>query len=144
MTGVRTRGATGAARAIRAGASPVARDRDPLRRIVALAIVAAAVLPPSAIERGPVLCPVRRATGVPCPACGVTRSWSAALHGKPGASLRSHPLGLVALGLAGAYAAGLDERTDSGRRATIALRRAWPVLVAAWLGVWLARLARDA
>jgi hypothetical protein len=95
-------------------ARPSAPRRDPTRRLAALAILAAALLPAGAVEHGPVVCPLRAATGIPCPACGITRSWRAALRGRPADSLRFHPLGLVALGCAAAYAAGLDERLSPG------------------------------
>lgn len=114
---------------------------DPSRRLAALAIVAAFLLPAGLVERGPVLCPVRAATGLPCPACGLTRSWRAALHGDPRASLRFHPLGMVALLAAAAYATRLDERLDPAVRARAGA--AWPVAVAVWLGAWLVRVARS-
>ncbi|HYO44419.1 MAG TPA: DUF2752 domain-containing protein [Candidatus Limnocylindrales bacterium] len=115
-----------------------AREQDPARRLAALAILAAFLLPASAAERGPVLCPVRRVTGLPCPACGLTRSWRAALRGRPVESLRLHPLGIVALGVAAAYAAGLDERLSPATREW--LRTARPIAVAGWTATWLVRL----
>lgn len=118
------------------------RDPDPTRRLAALAIAAAWLLPPRLAAGGPVLCPFRRATGLPCPACGLTRSWAAALHGRPGASLRHHPLGLLALGTALAYAARLDERPGHGP--DVRPGGAWPAVVGAWLAVWVARMARTA
>lgn len=121
---------------------PPAPRRDPTRHLAAIAILGAALLPAGAVEHGPVVCPLRAATGVPCPACGITRSWRAALRGRPADSLRVHPLGLVALGFAAAYAAGLDERLSPG--AVARLRGAWPIAVAGWVGVWLVRLATTA
>ena len=115
---------------------------DPARRLAALAIVGAFLLPAGLAEHGPTLCPVRAVTGFPCPACGLTRSWRSALHGDPGASLRFHPLGMIARAGAAAYAARLDERIDPSVRARASA--AWPLLVAAWLGTWLVRLGRTA
>ena len=117
---------------------PAGADADPTRQLVALAIVLAWLVPARALASGPVLCPFRRATGLPCPACGLSRSWTAALTGHLAASVRFHPLGLPALALAGAYAARLDERAG-GRVA----RSAWPALAAGWLAVWVARLGAE-
>lgn len=116
-----------------------------MRRMVALAIAAALLLPPRLAAGGPVLCPFRRLTGLPCPACGLTRSWTAALHGRPGASLRFHPLGIVTLAVAAAYAAHADERTGPvpGRQGERP-GDAWQVLAAGWVLIWLARVAREA
>ncbi|MGC4960432.1 DUF2752 domain-containing protein [Gordonia sp. DT101] len=41
----------------------------------------ATALGPHVVERGPALCPFLRITGLPCPACGLTRSWVALGHG---------------------------------------------------------------
>jgi hypothetical protein len=119
---------------------------DPSRRLAALAIVAAFLLPARVADHGLVLCPVRAVTGFPCPACGLTRSWRAALHGDPAASLRFHPLGMVALLGAAAYATHLDARLDERLDPSLRARAdaALPLLVAAWLGTWLVRLGRTA
>lgn len=123
-------------------AGPVRPDSDPLRRLAVLAVVLAWLLPPALTEDGPVLCPVRRATGLPCPACGLTRSWAAALHGRPGASLRSHPLGMALLAGAVAYAVRLDER---GRvPGVLADPRVRAGLASGWLAVWGARVVAEA
>src|SRR5947207_3360764 len=45
------------------------------------------------LAAGPVLCPLCRLTGVPCPGCGLTRSCAACLHGDLGLSLSFHPFG---------------------------------------------------
>ena len=45
----------------------------------------------------PEICALRRTTGLPCPGCGLTRSWVSAVHGDPGASLAHHPLGWLVL-----------------------------------------------
>lgn len=45
------------------------------------AIVTAFVVTPAVSTSGPELCPMRLITGLPCPGCGLTRSWIAAAHG---------------------------------------------------------------
>lgn len=37
-------------------------------------------------------CPIRYFTGISCAGCGMTRAWSAFLHGDPAAAFRCHPL----------------------------------------------------
>lgn len=49
---------------------------------------------------GPILCPFRLVTGLPCPFCGMTRSLLALGQGDLGASVRLHPLGPLLLVLA--------------------------------------------
>lgn len=93
-----------------------------------------------AFDDGPVTCPFRILTGLPCPACGLTRSLIAAFHLDFDRSLSLHPLGLaVAVALA-LFALGVDKRLPLIWRT---LRRP-PVaaaLSALWIGVWVARLA---
>ena len=48
----------------------------------------------------PEICLTKRATGIPCPGCGLTRSWIAAAHGRWRASLGFHKLGLLFMGYA--------------------------------------------
>jgi hypothetical protein len=47
-----------------------------------------------------VACPLRAATGIPCPFCGMTRAVVAAVHGNVAASLAFNPGGIVVLALA--------------------------------------------
>ncbi|AKU18607.1 hypothetical protein VV02_03565 [Luteipulveratus mongoliensis] len=64
------------------------------------AVSAAAVLPPSAVQSGPTLCPFRRLTGLPCPTCGLTRSWVATAHGDLHTAFQEHILGPLTLVMA--------------------------------------------
>ena len=54
-------------------------------------------LPPTfgAGAGGNSICLLWRTTGMPCPTCGVTRSFYAMGHGAPGAAVAFHPLGPV-------------------------------------------------
>jgi MFS superfamily sulfate permease-like transporter len=45
-------------------------------------------------------CPLRSATGVPCPFCGLTTSVKAALHGDGHGAWSANPFGLLVLALA--------------------------------------------
>lgn len=58
-------------------------------------IAIAALLPAGGIEDGPVICPFRAVTGLPCPGCGLTRSWVYLMHGDIGSSLASNWFGPV-------------------------------------------------
>jgi hypothetical protein len=61
------------------------------------AIGGAFLLSPEHIEDGPVLCPFRALTGLPCPGCGLTRSWVYAAHGWWEQSFASHAFGVLLL-----------------------------------------------
>jgi hypothetical protein len=63
----------------------------------ALAIGAAVLLDPAAVEHGPVVCPVRLLTGLPCPGCGSVRAWTAAVHGDLAAAVAHNPFAVVLL-----------------------------------------------
>ena len=45
------------------------------------------------------VCPVKLATGIPCPSCGTSRSVILLLDGQPYAAIMANPLGLLALTL---------------------------------------------
>jgi hypothetical protein len=111
------------------------------RRAVAAILVAAAVaLPGGAVHGSPVVCPFRRLTGLPCPACGLTRSWQAAAHFRLVDSVGYHPLGVATL--VGAVAIALD---DGDCTPVFAERRGLlGAAVGVWLGAWLWRLRRSA
>ncbi|MGI8593385.1 MAG: DUF2752 domain-containing protein [Solirubrobacteraceae bacterium] len=89
------------------------------------------------LSSGPVLCPFRLVTGLPCPFCGMTRSLLALGQGDLGASVRLHPLGpvLVVVAVLGlwrfgrAAAAKVPARLPRGALAVggIALAIAWLV-----------------
>lgn len=57
----------------------------------------AVAMDPAGIEDGPIICPFRLLTGLPCPGCGLTRSWVYGVHGQWGDSFASHPFGLPLL-----------------------------------------------
>lgn len=66
-------------------------------RVGSAGMVAIAVAWPILPIHPQVACPLRSATGVPCPLCGITRAVVAAAHGHVGASLAFNPAGIVVL-----------------------------------------------
>jgi hypothetical protein len=102
-----------------------------------VAVTAALVAPPDLIEHGPILCPIRRATGVPCPSCGLTRSWTATAHGQLRRGFNVHPLGPPAFVAAAAFS--LVPRRWLERLPPYP-PSVMPAFAAAWIGVWLLRL----
>jgi hypothetical protein len=110
-----------------------ARDRARDLR-VAGAVAAGTSLVGSALELG-TLCPLRAATGVPCPLCGLTSGVWAAAHGDLAVAVASHPLALPALGLlALAW-------TPWGNDLVAGLGRHGRAIGALLVVVWIARLA---
>lgn len=110
--------------------------------LVAAAGVAAlgvsALLSPEHIEDGPVLCPFRRLTGLPCPGCGLTRSWTYLTHGWWRESLDAHLFGallaLVVLGLALTAVRARVRRTPAPSLDRLVRHPVAVVAVVAWLG----------
>jgi hypothetical protein len=96
-------------------------------------------MPGRALDRSPVVCPFRRITGLPCPSCGLTRSWNAALHGRMRESIAFHPLGLLTIGAGAAFAAGLDKRAPELTN-RLRSRPVFGSLAAIWVIVWLTRV----
>ena len=59
-------------------------DRRVLYGCLTAAVTAATVLAPESVESLPTACAFRRVTGLPCPGCGLTRSWVLTAHGRFG------------------------------------------------------------
>lgn len=110
----------------------------------AVALGAAFVISPDRVEDGPVICPFRRLTGLPCPGCGLTRSWVHLAHGRWDDAFAAHPFGLVAVVATVALVAGVLVTTVRRRPPPdldAAVRRPWVVaVVAAWLAFSVVRL----
>ncbi|HUI48917.1 MAG TPA: DUF2752 domain-containing protein [Acidimicrobiia bacterium] len=74
--------------------------RAPELRVGAAGMVGVAAVWPVLPAHPAVACPLRAATGIPCPFCGMTRAVVAAVHGHLGTSLAFNPGGIVVLLLA--------------------------------------------
>lgn len=80
-------------------------------------------------------CVFRFVTGVPCPGCGMTRAWLAALRGDLAAAVAYHPLfWAVPVAFALVFA---QERWARWRRVCVI---AAGVLAAAFVALWVVRL----
>lgn len=86
-------------------------------------------------------CLLKLATGLPCPACGMTRASLRLLHGDLRGSFLLHPLALpsaLAVGAACVLAVMLPEKHPSWDRY---VRTSLTVFSIAFLAVWAARFA---
>lgn len=79
--------------------APVALDLRPLR-VAGAAMLGIAAARPALPATDIVLCPLRRATGVPCPFCGMTRAVTALVHGDLPAALLFNPGALLVVAVA--------------------------------------------
>jgi hypothetical protein len=76
----------------------VERVRD--LRLAAAGLFGAAAVWPLLPVHPPLACPLRTATGVPCPFCGMTRACVAAVQGQLGRALAYNPGAVVLLAIA--------------------------------------------
>ena len=113
----------------------------PLRRLAAAALVASAVVPPHILRDGPVICPFRAVTGRPCPACGMTRSWSAMSHGQVREAGRHHLFGPITFVAALAIVARGEPLATAILEPNGRTRTAFGLLGTAWSLSWAWRLA---
>ncbi|MCK8615754.1 DUF2752 domain-containing protein [Gordonia sp. C13] len=112
----------------------------------AAAVGAACAFTPAGIAEGPGICPFAFMTGLPCPGCGLTRSWVAFMHGDIGASFRFNVFGpilliltIVTVSLAVATLVRRRRSPLEGWR-DVVLGRAGAILLGAWLTYGLVRI----
>lgn len=114
----------------------------------ALAALAACAISPAAVGAGPIVCPFRLATGLPCPACGSTRAWVLAVHGDVAGAAAQNTwalalLGAVALAAAWRAASAVSRRVPAPDVAAWLQLRAVHAVVLVWL-LWGAARALGA
>ena len=115
-----------------------------------IAVAAAAHVGLLAVGAGGWPCPIRAATGLPCPGCGLGRACAALLHGQWAEALRIHAFAPVALGFMALCLTGacVGEATRARLVARLEkLERRVPIaalVLGALLVYWIARLVLDA
>ncbi|WGX96834.1 DUF2752 domain-containing protein [Nocardioides sp. L-11A] len=126
--------------------APPARRPRTTEVVAAVGVAALGVslfLSPEHIEDGPIICPFRRLTGLPCPGCGLTRSWVYLTHGWWRDSFLAHPFGpLFAAVIIGLAVAAVRARVRRSGPPSLDRLVRHPVAVAvlvAWLGFALVR-----
>ena len=72
-----------------------ARGPEPLLAAGLAGAIGIAFLAPGDGLGTPRLCPFWLLTGIPCPGCGLTRSWILATHGDWGAAFAMHAIGPI-------------------------------------------------
>ena len=128
-----------------------ARRPVPRGELVAFAVITAifvaSVVWHPADDGGFVLCLFRRLTDLPCPGCGLTRSFCATAKGEVGRAFDFHWLGPALFLVAAVYwargvalVAGFSEAVDRFDR-TVSRWRLPYALVAALFVAWVLRLA---
>lgn len=100
-------------------------------------------LHPEWLTDGPILCPVRLLTGVPCPGCGMTRAVASCVLGDWMGAFHHHPLAVPLLGLAvvTALLAWCPPAWQEPWRRLWAQRWWSGALLGCVVGVWLFRVA---
>ena len=117
-------------------------DRRVLYGCLTAAVTVATLLSPESVEDLPSVCAFRRVTGLPCPGCGLTRSWVLTAHGQLRPAVSRHPFGPAT------FAAALlvvlrGPRAMPTSQLPVASGRALSGLAAVWLGWAVLRMARD-
>jgi len=105
-----------------------------LARAVAAGLLGAATIWPALPVHPPLACPLRTATGIPCPFCGMTRACVAAVHGHLATSLAFNPAGVLVL--AAAVVALVRPRLLTAVRVRVHVPAWFAVATVALLWLW--------
>jgi hypothetical protein len=118
-------------------------DQRVLYGCLTAAVTAATLTTAESVEDLPSVCAFRRVTGLPCPGCGLTRSWVLTAHGRLRHASNRHPFGpptfllSLLLVLRGPQAVPMGSLPRRQQQALTGL-------AAMWLSWALVRMARDA
>jgi len=109
------------------------------------ALTTSFALSPALASHGPIVCPLRLVTGLPCPGCGLVRAFVATAHGDLHDAFALNafgPIAWAALAIFVAwYGAELVARRSLGFQRSLAKARSGLILLAAaWIGWGVVRL----
>jgi hypothetical protein len=99
------------------------------------------MLPRAGLDRLPTVCAFRLSTGLPCPTCGMTRSWHSMARLDPAQAFRDHPFGPLVFTLIGMRVFRPDLAERLIRRADGLSPAAKAAAILVWAGWWLVRVA---
>jgi len=112
--------------------------------VAAGALCLSAGLSPADAANGPVVCPFRLVTGLPCPGCGMTRAWVFVTHGRLGDAMSANPFVLVtmpaAVALVVLVCVALVRRGPLPDLARVARSPATKIVVTLWVAFALVRV----
>ena len=103
----------------------------------AAAIVTAFAVTPALSTSGPTLCPMRLITGLPCPGCGLTRSWTAAAHGHFADAFSYNLFGPISLIAVAAFVVAVAALALRGRPMAGVVRALRHPVVIALVAIWV-------
>lgn len=126
------------------GVSIAERTIMPILAVMSLAgLVIARLWPVQSVESGAPTCLLRIATGLPCPGCGMTRSWVNLAHGNVGTAFEYNFFGPIAMGAAAGIVLwtvyALIRRIPTGALFDRLNPRLLIALTVVWLGYSLVR-----
>ena len=118
-------------------------DRRVLYGCLTAAVTAAALTKPESVDGLPSVCAFRRMTGLPCPGCGLSRSWTLTAHGRLRAAVGRHPFGPLTF-MAASLIVMRGPRAVPMAQLPAGQSRALASLAGIWLLWAVTRMARDA
>lgn len=113
---------------------------NPVRRraawLLGVAVILCFLAWSGALAQGPVVCPLRSSTGIPCAGCGMTRAACALAHGNVDAATRLNAASVPFALLAAVWMGALGAEIVAGRPRVSPLWTRWSAVVT-WMVVVL-------